>query len=69
MNGQHSWAVRQVLQQGYRVERMAVRMVLPEADSACPWKRRWTARAGQDDAVIREAACDITSWCGTVSRS
>jgi len=36
VNGQHSWAVRQLLQQGYGVERLAVRMVLRDRDHGLP---------------------------------
>ena len=36
MNGQHSWAVRQLLKQGYHVERMAVRMVLRDQAHELP---------------------------------
>jgi hypothetical protein len=48
VNGQHSWTVRQLLQQGYRVERTAVRMVLPDSESSLPL----------------ENAVDCSRWAG-----
>ena len=48
VNGQHSWAVRQLLQQGYRVERLAVRMVLRDRGHGLPL----------------ENAVDCSRWAG-----